>query len=225
MIIIGVVSAERESIAIKIMRQIMNSKQIKVNVIENEDVLDLITYRKGFKAYVNEIEMSGTEFLIIKITSDYIKHRIYDEINFHVLIYESIKLSDYDSLLETSFEEQEDFFQSVSNKCISIINGDDENILKKLKNIKMYFITYGLGTKSTITASSISDESEFTVFIYCIQRTIKSLKNRYIEPQEFPVKVALTQENDIYSVLAAVTGVVVCDIPIIKNSTSKLEIV
>lgn len=78
----------------------------------------------------------------------------------------------------------------ICNQSKYIILQDNVNLNIKLKN-NLPIITFGFNHKSTLTVSSVSDEK----IIMCIQREIKSLKNRVIEPQEIKIK-----NNDKYNI-------------------------
>lgn len=69
------------------------------------------------------------------------------------------------------------------NNSKYILIQDNVNINIKLQN-KVNVITFGFNHKSTVTISSIDDEK----VIICIQRNIKTLKNKLIEPQEIIIK-------------------------------------
>lgn len=60
-----------------------------------------------------------------------------------------------------------------------IINGDIVN-MEEIQNINLTAITYGFGSKCTITASSINEDN----MIFCLQRSICSASGRKIEPHE-----------------------------------------
>jgi len=224
MVVIGVLSIEKESMVIRILRKIISSQKIKASIIETYDDCISAPNKFNLKSYIHEIKNSGIDIAIIKIISDYIATGIYNDISFDLLIQETFSTEENETLFQTLLKVKETFLKSLNDKCITIINGDDETVLKIFKNIKMCVITYGFGTKATITASSIAEESDFIVFIYCIQRMVRTVKNNYIEPQEFPVKILTTQRNDIYNALAAVTAAIVCGIDTEKNITSKFEI-
>ena len=75
--------------------------------------------------------------------------------------------------------------RTLLEKAKYLIIDADEKIgldLKDLQNLKV--ITYGFNSKSTITASSVTDED----LLICVQRNIMSLNKKEIEPQEILVK-------------------------------------
>ena len=65
---------------------------------------------------------------------------------------------------------------------------EDSNFLDK---IKITTISYGYGNKSTLTVSSKEQEE----LILCLQRSIKSVDQKTIEPQEISVKISEQEDN------------------------------
>lgn len=61
-----------------------------------------------------------------------------------------------------------------------IMNADIEDNLEVLENLNISVITYGFNLKSTIIASSVTEEE----MLICIQRKIKTIKDKMIDPQE-----------------------------------------
>ena len=76
-----------------------------------------------------------------------------------------------------------------------IINSDLEMDREIFKDVKLKIITYGLNQKSTITASSITNDD----VLICIQRNIQDIKNNIIEAHEFNMK---NNNQSIYNILA-----------------------
>lgn len=70
-----------------------------------------------------------------------------------------------------------------------------------------YIISCSLGTRATVTASSIGDGG----FTYCIQREFSDINKTAHPPQEFCVRGNIGAE-DIYLYLSAVTALIVCGI-------------
>ena len=82
-----------------------------------------------------------------------------------------------DEIVQTKYLEQ------LCNHSKYILLQDNVNLNIKLeKNSNV--ITFGFNHKSTVTVSSISEEK----IIICVQREIKSFKNKLIEPQELIIK-------------------------------------
>jgi len=66
---------------------------------------------------------------------------------------------------------------------ILVLNVDNKKNIKFLKGVNSIFVTYGLDSKATITASSIQEIEKFDEIQYCIQRTIPTLLGDKIEQQ------------------------------------------
>ena len=112
----------------------------------------------------------------------------------------------YDVLLENSTASE----QNCTADYIHLINSDDVPLSNR--DEKSLFITYGLNSLATATASSIIEDGESLRFQYCLQRNIVSLKGKIIECQEFPV--CIYKENlSLHCALAFVTLALVCSVP------------
>ena len=71
----------------------------------------------------------------------------------------------------------------IANAKYVFLNSDLELIFGILEDLDLTIITYGFNNKATISISSIEENS---IWI-CLQRTIKTLQGKQIEPQEFEV--------------------------------------
>ena len=65
-----------------------------------------------------------------------------------------------------------------------VINNDIEEILKAVSNLETIVISYGFNSKSTITASSVSDEE----MLICVQREFDNIQRQKVELQEISIK-------------------------------------
>lgn len=71
-------------------------------------------------------------------------------------------------------------------------------------------ITYGFGSKNTITLSSI--ESETGKLVYCIQRYINKNPMFILQPQELPLVMNFDDDELLYALMAGLTIVMLeCD--------------
>ncbi|AZV58213.1 hypothetical protein [Clostridium sp. AWRP] len=107
-----------------------------------------------------------------------------------------------------------------------VLDGDycfvNMDLINKKKNnvdISGCIITYGLGSKNTVTISSLDYSSGF---VYCLQRDIIYEEKRVIEAQEIPVNMVLRDIDELYAAVVAITiGLMedkcICDL--IKNKT------
>lgn len=105
-------------------------------------------------------------------------------------------------------EEPSKNLNKILNGSKSIIITADE-FLKASEPLtsEAYIISCSLGTRATVTASSIEDGG----FTYCIQREFSDINKATHQPQEFCVRGNVDAEN-IYLCLAAVTALIVCGI-------------
>ncbi|MHC6180791.1 hypothetical protein ACYUJ6_13205 [Clostridium sp. JNZ X4-2] len=65
-----------------------------------------------------------------------------------------------------------------------------------------YIITYGLGSKNTVTISSLDYNSGF---VYCLQRDIVQNGEKIIESQEIPINMVLKDIDELYAAMIAIT--------------------
>ena len=65
-----------------------------------------------------------------------------------------------------------------------LVNSDFNGNLEVIQNLKLSVITYGFNSKATITASSVNDSNGI---LMCLQRSIKNINNKIIEPQEIKI--------------------------------------
>lgn len=79
---------------------------------------------------------------------------------------------------------------------MDLINGQKSNV-----DICGYIITYGLGSKNTVTISSLNYNSGF---VYCLQRDIMC-RGKVVEAQEIPVNIALKDIEELYASMIAIT--------------------
>ncbi len=117
----------------------------------------------------------------------------------------------YDILIEN-----ETLTTSAKADYIHLLNSDDVTLVSE--SSKCIFITYGLNSFATATASSIHYDDNCLRFLYCLQRNIVNLKGNIIECQEFPVCI-YNSSPDIYSAIAFTTLALIAGIKpdLLKN--------
>lgn len=96
--------------------------------------------------------------------------------------------------------EQEEGY-SIENGGFCFINMD--NYRGKGLNIYGNIVTYGLGSKNTVTVSSGGVE-EYR-FVYCLQRFINKNALGTLEPREIIVERKFQSENELYAALVGIT--------------------
>lgn len=100
-------------------------------------------------------------------------------------------------------------FNSNSNIKDILINGNYclinmDLVSDKSNNINIYgnLITYGLGSKNTVTVSSMEDKNSF---VYCLQREVNHNALGMLEPQEIPININFNGDDEIYAAMVAIT--------------------
>lgn len=87
------------------------------------------------------------------------------------------------------------------NAKYCLVNMDNE--YDKRMSLYGSMITYGFGSKNTITISSVGDDNQG--FVYCLQRYLKCNSSFALEPQEIPVHFQFDHEIELYAYMAAIT--------------------
>lgn len=93
-------------------------------------------------------------------------------------------------------QDKEELKRIIANTKYVIINSDDVD-LSILQNLNVLSITYGFNNKSTVTMSSIENEK----LVLCLQRNIKTINNKIIEPQEISIDME-KYKIDKYSIIS-----------------------
>lgn len=125
-----------------------------------------------------------------------------EKIKIDVLIDDGV--GDEDQRYKESCDVKRSLLTNLKRNGICIINSDNklpDNYFDRLQD--KIIITYGLETKSTITASSL-DIDETVSFNCCIQRGLTTLEGNEIEQMEFPIKVKYYDEFNISDFLALI---------------------
>lgn len=78
-----------------------------------------------------------------------------------------------------------------------------DNNYKENLNIYGNIITYGLGSRNTVTLSSI--ENNNLGFVYCLQRYLDLEGGFVLEPQDIPFHVEYSNHTHLYSLMIAIT--------------------
>lgn len=85
---------------------------------------------------------------------------------------------------EKIFSKKEVVKNMISKVKYLIINADEEIDLSMLESVCINVITYGFNSKSTVTTSSVKEDS----ILICLQRSIHDMLGKEIEPQEIIIK-------------------------------------
>ncbi len=181
--IIGIVGAEQGSECVTALKKLLTQKKQKSAVIKDSEIQDA--------EMLASLRQSGLDVLIVKIGKG-----------------QKNKLIDYDIIFSDGETEiLLDQILTVKKGCtILLINSDIHNHVVADNVKKVNVITYGLNPKSSITASSITEES----FMCSVQRKIMTCNEKEIEPCEFSVPF-LTK--DIYKMLPVICAFMVLNGP------------
>ncbi len=101
-------------------------------------------------------------------------------------------------IVNREFEDKDSLNKLIAKSEYVIVNEDIGTIIDLLKDIKSNIITYGFNSKSTITMSSVTDDS----IQVSVQRNIISKKSE-IEQQE----ISLNKEakSDVYDIMLLIS--------------------
>ncbi len=103
-------------------------------------------------------------------------------------------------LIGKSISKNEQILRDLMKKAQYLIfNADILDNLYLLKDLSIQLITYGFNSKSTITTSSVEENK----IMICLQRTIKNLQGKTIEPQE--IKKEIFKNEDSYAVMELIS--------------------
>lgn len=173
---------------------------------------------------VNKMVEEGIEVAVMEVSSHGLKFNRAYGLDFDVAIHTNIAKDhlDFHQDYQDYINSKKILFDSLSRNKMAILNVDDENATKLVKdNNNALVITYGLSNKSTVTASSLEIKTRSN-FILCIQRGITTLYGEEIEPLEFPLSINLIGKHNVYNALAAITTAVYFGISL-KNIKASLE--
>ena len=93
-----------------------------------------------------------------------------------------------------------DITNIISNSNRVIINLDYDENLVLIENLELNAITYGMNSKSTLTISSSNPEYALVT----LQRCIKDINGKILEPQEVKVDINKNNKNLYLSMILAI---------------------
>ena len=145
-------------------------------------------------SFIGIICTSKQESTIKKILNDNLKNANIiilrqDTIeNFKNITFETIAV--FSSQIE-KFSNQETVIKIIEKAKYFVMNADEPISSKLLERIKTNVITYGFNTKSTVTASSVKEDS----ILICLQRNIQNYIEKQLEPQEIFIPLTSYKVN------------------------------
>ncbi|MBS4535943.1 hypothetical protein GOQ29_10000 [Clostridium sp. D2Q-14] len=175
----------------------------------------------------SELKKIDIKVIILEVSSHALKFDMTYGVDFDAAIHTNIEVDHLD--LHKSFDDylntRKILFDSLRRNRLAVINIDDENGTKLLDgNKNALTITYGLNSKSSVTASSINIQENLS-FSVCIQRSIFTIEEKEYFSQEFNISTKLSELYNVYNSLAAISCALYfdIDIDIIQNSFKEIE--
>jgi len=92
----------------------------------------------------------------------------------------------------------------ILNSKIVVVNTDLDVNLECVNSLKLRLISYGHNSKSTITVSSVNEEE----IMISLQRSIRTLKDNIIEPQEIMIMGKQCHNNLNISMILAIFSII-----------------
>ncbi|QUH24464.1 Mur ligase family protein [Serpentinicella alkaliphila] len=175
--------------------------------------------------YMDLMVKENVQVVVMEVSSHALESYRACGIQFDIAVHTNIDVDhlNHHKTMENYISSKKKLFDQLPSGKIALINLDDEHGLKLLdSNDKIVVITYGLNSKSTITASSF-DVDYNVAFTYCLQRGLTTLSGLEIEPFEYPIATNLLGKHNMYNLLAAITCCLLLDIPI-ENISQSLKI-
>lgn len=209
---IGIFGSNGKTSTANMLYCMFSQADIPVDIISGEK--NVIHKRNLPNAEQNKLlkKVDNNGIIIIEIDDELLRSKKISQYSFDVLVHCRISEGSYESTDE-GIANINSFINSDRRVKTIILNTDDanwKNIIIDLENT--YLITYGLGNKATVTASSIECNRE-VCFLYCLQRSLTGFDNKTIEPMEVPVTIKASGQYNVYNGLAAITTALLYGIP------------
>ncbi len=115
-------------------------------------------------------------------------------------------------IINREFNDEYSLNKLIAKSKYIIVNEDIDMAISLLNDVSSNIITYGFNSKSTITMSSITDDS----IQICVQRNILSKQNE-IEQQE--ISLNKEAESEVYDIMLLISMLLIYD----KNDIKRVE--
>lgn len=126
---------------------------------------------------------------------------------------ENIKNIKFETIIiNREFNAEDSLNKLIAKAEYLIINEDIDASISLLNDVNSNIITYGFNSKSTITMSSVTEDS----IQICVQRNILSKQNE-IEQQE--ISLAKEAESEIYDIMLLISMILIYD----KNDIKQVK--
>lgn len=101
-------------------------------------------------------------------------------------------------IINREFNDEDSLNKLIAKSKYIIVNEDIDIAISLLNDVSSNIITYGFNSKSTITMSSLTEDS----ILICVQRNILSKQNE-IEQQE--ISLSKEAETEVYDVMLLIS--------------------
>ena len=222
---IGIFGSNGKTSTANMLYCIFNQRGIPVDIINVKKDVDDKKNLPDTEQNKQLKKLDNNGIIIVEIDDELLKNKKVNDWNFDILIHCRISEGSYEGTDEGINRINSLINQNKGMKTV-VLNTDDanwKNIIIDLENT--YLITYGLGSKATVTASSIECSNE-VCFLYCLQRSLTGFNNEVIEPMEVPVTIKSPGQYNVYNGLAAITTSLLCGIPsdfVISSLNSRIN--
>lgn len=225
-LIVGVFGSNGKTSTASLLSHLLNDSGLGVEIIKHKKKVPYTKNMTNIDMLKQLKNSSNSDIIIIEIDENILKTQCVQDIFFDLLIHCHISEGSYENTVE-GLDKINLIANSGNNAKTLILNTDDirwKDIIVDLENT--YLITYGLGNKATVTASSIELNREIK-FCYCLQRSLTCFNDKIIEPMELPVVINAFGQYNVYNSIAAITVALICgiDISTIKSSLRKSNII
>lgn len=174
-----------------------SNKKIESVVLCESD----IRISHDFLRLVKKFEAEETEIFFLYLPDGTQHQCLVDQLSFHLVL--DIGSLDRNNRIIPSIR--------ICDQGIAIINADYKKPYPKtFCGERLQLITYGLNSKSSITASSIQLEDREGMIQFCLQRDILDLTGKQIESQESTIYINEQWTHDIHLLLAVFSTSLVC---------------
>ncbi|SDY98023.1 UDP-N-acetylmuramoylalanyl-D-glutamate--2,6-diaminopimelate ligase [Proteiniborus ethanoligenes] len=211
--VIGITGTNGKTTTSYILKHVLKNAGIRTEVFSSSEMnfyeknRDKSLPKETIQNALKKIENKKIDVCIIEISPKLIETGEISHINFDIIIHINIELESVTPIERDNYVRfKKTIFKLLKTNGISIINIDDREGLKLIEdNYNTIVLTYGLGSKSSITASSLKLSHDIS-FNLCIQRGLTAINRLEIEPMEIPLKIKLMGRHNIYNSLAAICG-------------------
>lgn len=207
--VIGVTGSNGKTVTSHMIEKIIKTAGYNTGLI---DTVSIVLGGEKYPGRSNSYDSETLQELLARMVAKKIYATVL-EVSLHQLVNYSVDSIDFNVAVHTVVSQEERkninvmryLFNMLPSGGTAIINTDDPYGLALVKQNPMpLIITYGLGSKATITASSIDVSNTGVTYTCCLQRSFTNMLGNDVEPQEIPIRLRVPGRHNVYNSLAAV---------------------